>query len=162
LPRAFRCDRTRDAQHRAPGQSPYREAEPVLAGGCALNCVPMARFSRKDFDDIFIQPPQETPAALWGPRIWHGIITRQAEDAVRPDAQSGSYLGPAYDDAAIKSILLALGARSPIIPGLGRGDRRSTCGRQGCRLVPGRMEYGPRALETAAFSGRPFAPICRA
>ena len=74
-----------------------------LAGGVALNCVGNGRILREGpFERIWIQPAAGDAGGALGVAlfIWHQLLGRP-RTAAAGDAQRGSLLGPAYDDAEI-------------------------------------------------------------
>ncbi|HPS03076.1 MAG TPA: carbamoyltransferase N-terminal domain-containing protein, partial [Candidatus Sumerlaeota bacterium] len=84
-----------------------------LAGGCALNCVANGVIQRSGlFDGIFIQPAAGDAGGALGAALlaWHHIYGKPRQP-VQPDLQSGSYLGPSYDDEAVCAALGSVGAK---------------------------------------------------
>jgi len=156
-----------------------------LAGGVALNCVANGRILREGpFEEIWIQPAAGDAGGALGVAllIWHQLLDKPRTP--RPgDAQSGSLLGPAYDDEQIGGFLDSVDATYRLIE-----DDETLCERvadwvaEG-RVVgwfQGRMEFGPRALGSRSLLGdardasaqtvmnlkvkfresfRPFAPV---
>jgi len=131
-----------------------------LAGGVALNCVANGRVLREGpFEQVWIQPASGDAGGALGVAllIWHQLLKnpRQAQAA---DAQHGSRLGSAYDDAEIGATLERLGARAERLP-----DDEALCDRVAALLdagqvvgwFQGRMEFGPRALGGRSIIGDP-------
>jgi carbamoyltransferase len=157
----------------------------VMAGGVALNCVGNGRILREGpFERIWIQPAAGDAGGALGVALflWHQLLEKPRQGG-KSDRQKGSFLGPAFSDAQIASVL----------------DREAavydTCASEE-HLVDevasllaqekvvgwfqGRMEFGPRALGARSILGdarseamqslmnlkikfresfRPFAPI---
>ena len=157
----------------------------VLAGGVALNCVGNGRILREGpFENIWIQPAAGDAGGALGTAhfIWHQLLDRPRTPQ-SPDGQRGSFLGPAFSDAEICSVLEQHHAVFQCLE----------CNEHVCDAVAkliatekvvgwfqGRMEFGPRALGARSIfadarsprmqsimnrkikfreSFRPFAPI---
>ncbi len=158
-----------------------------LAGGVALNCVANGKLLREGiFDDIWIQPAAGDAGGALGAAlfIWYQTLgnPREVEAGVK-DLQSGSYLGPSYEDAAIKewaSLNGAVGTPLEDDELMGRSAELLDDGKV-IGWFQGRMEFGPRALGGRSILGdarntdmqttlnlkikfresfRPFAPSC--
>ncbi|MFH1467718.1 MAG: carbamoyltransferase [Pseudomonadota bacterium] len=117
-----------------------------LAGGVALNCVANGHILRRaPVDDLFIQPAAGDAggamgAAYW---VWHALL-RQPRQPRLPSV----YLGPGFDEDAIRQVLDHYGAvyrrceRQELLDGVAeRIDQARVVG-----WFQGRMEWGPRAL----------------
>jgi carbamoyltransferase len=156
-----------------------------LAGGVALNCVGNGRLLREGpFDSIWIQPAAGDAGGALGVAlfIWYQLLENQRA-AGDPDGQTGSLLGPRFDDDAIRSFLDSQGARYRHFD-----DEDALCEHVADLIasekvigwLQGRMEFGPRALGCRSILGdarsrrmqsvmnlkikfresfRPFAPI---
>ena len=123
-----------------------------LAGGVALNCVANGKVLREGrFDDIWVQPAAGDAGGALGAALLasHRLfkVPRQS-DGGGADAMQGALLGPAFDDAAIRSELEAAGAHFDaltddelIATTAAALDAGETVG-----WFQGRMEFGPRAL----------------
>lgn len=123
----------------------------ALAGGVALNCVANGLLMRQGlFKDIWIQPAAGDAGGALGAALfaWHQYLDQPRQPGPGLDGQSGSYLGPAFDEAQIGEFLRLRG-----IPAQ-RLDWRDLPARV-ARLIAsekvvgwfqGRMEFGPRAL----------------
>ena len=134
-----------------------------LAGGVALNCVGNGRILREGpFENIWIQPAAGDAGGALGVALftWHQLLGRPRA-AVPGDAQSGSLLGPAYDDADIGEFLRTTGAQHERL-----ADDDALCERLAADLdagkvvgwFQGRMEFGPRALGARSILGDPRRP----
>lgn len=129
-----------------------------LAGGVALNCVGNGRILREGpFERIWIQPAAGDAGGALGVAlfIWHQLLGKAR--TVQPyDSQSGSLLGPAFDDEAIEEFLTRTGAKYTKFE-----DDDSLCERVAELLasenvvgwMQGRMEFGPRALGSRSILG---------
>jgi carbamoyltransferase len=130
----------------------------VLAGGVALNCVANGKILRKQiFKNIWIQPASGDAGGALGAalQVWfhHKENPREADD--RHDAQSGSFLGPHFNEEDVQRFLDEQGidyqklekdeAPAKVAELL---DSEKVIG-----LYHGRMEYGPRALGHRSIIG---------
>ena len=123
-----------------------------LAGGVALNCVANGKVLREGrFNDIWVQPAAGDAGGALGAALLasHRLfkVPRQSNGG-STDAMQGALLGPAFDDAAIRSELEAAGAHFDaltddelIATTAAALDAGETVG-----WFQGRMEFGPRAL----------------
>ena len=130
----------------------------VMAGGVALNCVANGRLLREtDFENIWIQPAAGDAGGALGVAlfVWHQLLENDRK-IQKPDAQSGSYLGPSYTNDEIKSVLSQVNAVYK------KYDRDSELCSSVAKLLAnenvvgwfqGRMEYGPRALGGRSILG---------
>ncbi|MDM7924895.1 MAG: carbamoyltransferase [bacterium] len=134
-----------------------------LAGGVALNCVANGRILRENiFKDIWIQPASGDAGGALGAALaaWHGYHGKPREaDGVR-DSQSGSLLGPAPDESAIRAFLDGRGApyRAPGEEALIRETAERLAAGKVVGWFSGRMEFGPRALGCRSILGDPRSP----
>ena len=128
-----------------------------LAGGVALNCVGNGRILREGpFEKIWIQPAAGDAGGALGAALlgWHHYRQHPRKVSASPDAQHGSFLGPAYDAAEF--------LRREAIPHLELSEgelmsRVSSLLEQGKVIgwFQGRMEFGPRALGNRSILGDP-------
>lgn len=137
----------------------------VMGGGVALNCVANGRILREGpFDDIWIQPAAGDAGGAIGCALaaWHRYLDQpreppreppaplaaEGEGGDVPDRQQGSYLGPEYDQAAVRQELDRLGARYRLLDPDEVPERAAEIIADGrvVGLFCGRMELGPRAL----------------
>jgi carbamoyltransferase len=135
----------------------------VMAGGVALNCVANSRLLRDGpFESLWVQPAAGDAGGALGAAYlaWHHGLDRP-RPVPAGDAQQGSLLGPAFDDAEIGVFLDAVGARHVRL-----GDEaclldtvaRLLAGEKIVGWFHGRMEYGPRALGARSILGDPRSP----
>jgi carbamoyltransferase len=135
----------------------------VLAGGVALNCVGNGAILRDGcFENLWIQPAAGDAGGALGAAwfAWHQLLDKPRAPNGR-DAQRGSLLGPAFDDAQTAAYLRRENA----------AFRTATSDEELCRDVAerladgqvvgwfqGRMEFGPRALGARSILGDPRNP----
>jgi len=131
-----------------------------LAGGVALNCVANSKIlDNAGFDDIWIQPAAGDAGGALGAAwfVWHQLLKKDRTPR-HPDGQHASWLGPAFDDVQIKSMLDASGAPYTEAP-----TDADACAQVADALADGavvgwfqgRMEFGPRALGARSLLGDP-------
>lgn len=145
--------RTARHVHRETGQKNL-----CLAGGVALNCVGNGRILREGpFENIWIQPAAgDAGGALGVALLIHHQLLDQPREISTSDAQSGSLLGPQYDDDLIENYLQSVGATYTRYP-----SDDALCDAVAAALeqenvvgwFQGRMEFGPRALGARSIIG---------
>jgi carbamoyltransferase len=129
-----------------------------LAGGVALNCVGNGRILREGpFENIWIQPAAGDAGGALGVAlfIWHQLLGKPRTCQPR-DSQSGSLLGPSFDEDAIREFF----------DGAGATYQECESDEELCDVVAdlmanekvigwmqGRMEFGPRALGARSILG---------
>lgn len=134
-----------------------------LAGGVALNCVANGRLSREGpFEQLWIQPAAGDAGGALGVAllIWHQLL-QQPRQPRAEDSQSGSLLGPHFDDQSIRAMLDERGMRYHFFD-----DSSELCRRVAKLLseekvvgwLQGRMEFGPRALGSRSILGDARSP----
>lgn len=129
-----------------------------LAGGVALNCVANGKLlQEKIFDRLWIQPAAgdaggAVGAALAGYYLFAGAPRRVNGSG---DAMRGSYLGPEFPDATIRSELDRLGAKYHPLSDDALLDTaaRALADDKVIGWFEGRMEFGPRALGGRSILG---------
>jgi len=133
----------------------------VMAGGVALNCVANGRIVREGpFEDIWVQPAAGDAGGALGAAlfVWHQVLGQDRVVVHETDSQSGSLLGPRFNDEDTELLLDALYARYDYLP-----DEDELLERVAHILADegvvgwfqGRMEYGPRALGSRSIIGDP-------
>jgi len=133
-----------------------------MAGGVALNCVANGRLLREGpFERLWIQPAAGDAGGALGAALmhWHGHLGHARVPDPR-DAQRGSLLGPAYDDAAVVAALDRMGAVSETLADDALAEAVAAEIASG-RIVghfDGRAEFGPRALGNRSILGDPRDP----
>ncbi len=133
-----------------------------LAGGVALNCVANGRILREGpFKDVWIQPAATDAGGALGAAlaVWH-IYRNQPRSADGTDRMRGSFLGPRYTNAEIRSTLDTIGAvyrqlDDPVLMPLLAEilEKQNVVG-----WFQGRMEFGPRALGGRSILADPRSP----
>ena len=130
-----------------------------LAGGVALNCVANGRILREGpFKDIWIQPAAGDAGGALGAALiaWHEYHD-QPRQVNGHDAMQGSYLGPRYTEADIRTQLDAQGAVYEVLDDTALTDRLSAvlADEKVVGWFQGRMEFGPRSLGGRSIIGDP-------
>ncbi len=131
-----------------------------LAGGVALNCVANGRILREGtFERLWIQPAAGDAGGALGAALfaWHQVLGN-AREPVSPDAQQGSFLGPAFDADAIRGHLEQAGAVYTRESDPAVVDARVVQALEQGKVVGwfhGRMEFGPRALGARSILADP-------
>jgi len=159
-----------------------------MAGGVALNCVANGKILRAGiFDDVWIQPAAGDAGGALGAACfaWHQVYGGAREATTQADRQRGSYLGPEFPNAEVRSWLD--GREIPYHHLSGDEVFETVADLMVDEKVigwfSGRMEFGPRALGARSIIGdarsqqmqsvmnlkikyresfRPFAPACLA
>jgi carbamoyltransferase len=129
-----------------------------LAGGVALNCVGNGRLLREGpFKDIWIQPAAGDAGGALGAAlfVWHQLLDKERVVDDTHDLQSGTYLGPDYNDTEIRAFLEKNGYPYRY---LGNGELPSVTADliadgKVIGWFQGRMEFGPRALGSRSIIG---------
>lgn len=136
------------------------EHDIVLAGGVALNCVANGKLLRERiFENIWIQPAAGDAGGALGCALYTLYNHYRAKRVIKtPDAQKGSYLGPAYSENDVKQFL-----DHNKYPYEEFADREDIYKKVAAELssqkvvgwFQGRMEFGPRALGNRSILGDP-------
>lgn len=134
-----------------------------LAGGVALNCVGNGRILReKIFDKVWIQPAAGDAGGALGAALtaWHRYLGKPRTVDGQTDAIGGSYLGPAYSDAAIGDYLERERIPSERLSetDLAREVASILASEKVVGWFQGRMEFGPRALGSRSILGDARSP----
>ncbi len=133
-----------------------------LAGGVALNCVANGRVLREcPFKDIWIQPAAGDAGGALGAAlaIWHQY-QNQPRLSNGSDKMYGSYLGPKFTAAEIRSYLDGVAAKyeeledEKLLPRVAEILAQENV----VGWFQGRMEFGPRALGDRSIIGDPRSP----
>jgi carbamoyltransferase len=139
----------------------------VMAGGVALNCVGNGRILREGpFERLWIQPAAGDAGGALGVAelIWHHVLS-QPRVAGPSDSQSGSLLGPQFDDEEIRRFLDSEGARYHAFAKEEELIERVASLLEAEKVigwVHGRMEFGPRALGARSIIGDARSPTMQA
>jgi carbamoyltransferase len=130
-----------------------------MAGGVALNCVANGRILREGpFKDIWIQPAAGDAGGALGAALaaWYDYHDKPRETNGH-DRMEGSYLGPRYEDATIKTQLDQMNAVYEHLDDAGLEDRLGSilADEKVVGWFQGRMEFGPRSLGGRSIIGDP-------
>ena len=134
-----------------------------LAGGVALNCVANGRLQREGpFKKIWIQPAAGDAGGALGCALaaWHELMDKPREINGAADKMRGSYLGPRYEKAEVRSTLKNFNAHFEEL------DAKALYARIAALIADekvvgwfqGPMEFGPRALGGRSIIGDPRSP----
>jgi carbamoyltransferase len=133
-----------------------------LAGGVALNCVANGKLMREGiFDNIWVQPAAGDAGGALGAALAvhhrHNGSPRQADG--KRDIMQGSYLGPKFDEAQIRSQLDEQGASYTYLDDAMLFNKTAAALAQGAAIgwFQGRAEFGPRALGNRSIIADPRA-----
>jgi carbamoyltransferase len=135
-----------------------------LAGGVALNCVANGKLQKANiFKNIFIQPAAGDAGGAVGAAYaaWHIHASKDrilSSEQLVGDAMSGAYLGPEYDDKAIKKVIKKYKASSSQYTDLNELANKTAqhiAQEKAVGWFQGRMEFGPRALGNRSILGDP-------
>lgn len=135
----------------------------ALAGGVALNCVANGRVLREGpFDGLWVQPAAGDAGGSLGAALlaWHHYGGHERE-VFTPDAQHGSFLGPAFDNSDIAVFLDGEGAVWQQVDDEKRLIDHICDAMEAGKVVGwfhGRMEFGPRALGARSIIGDARSP----
>ncbi len=129
-----------------------------MAGGVALNCVGNGILLREGpFEDIWVQPSAGDAGAALGAALaaWHHYLDMPREGNGKEDKQSGSYLGPHFNNEKIKEYLDENKYPYKECRGEELYDEVSRRMENGEIIgwFQGRMEFGPRALGARSIIG---------
>ena len=131
-----------------------------LAGGVALNCVANGKLQRAGvFDNLWIQPAAGDAGGALGAALVGYHLHHQQPRVTTPEAMQGSYLGPAYGDEEIESVLKAANADYQKLgqTELINSAAQALAAGKVIGWFQGRMEFGPRALGNRSILGDPRA-----
>lgn len=120
----------------------------VLAGGVALNCVANGKIKNSGiFKNLWIQPAAGDAGGSLGCALYAAYQYDNIERTKVPDAQKGSYLGPASTMEEIEDYLRKNGFPYHVFrEDLFQKIAELLAGEKVIGLFHGRMEFGPRAL----------------
>ncbi len=135
----------------------------VLAGGVALNCVANGKLlQRAPAPALWIQPAAGDAGGAVGAAyaMWHIGLQRPRTPAA-PDGMANAYLGPAFDERAVRRLQSRYGAvaqRFADVDALCADTAAHLAAGQVVGWFQGRMEFGPRALGNRSILGDPRDP----
>jgi carbamoyltransferase len=129
-----------------------------LAGGVALNCVANGKVLREgNFQNIWVQPASGDSGCAIGVAL---AVSHEYAGVPRhrnsgPDGMSGAYLGPSFDDDAVRRTLDDAGAVYHRLDDAALFDTVAASLAAGNVVgwFQGRMEFGPRALGNRSILG---------
>ncbi|MGI8812242.1 MAG: carbamoyltransferase family protein [Pyrinomonadaceae bacterium] len=134
----------------------------VMAGGVALNCVANGLLLReKIFDRIWIQPAAGDAGGSLGAALLvahHKFGAKRKISVDGRDAQSGSYIGPAYSSHQVRAFLDRQGLPFRQVEKSPERSAQIAAYLADGKVVgffSGRMEFGPRALGARSILGDP-------
>jgi len=130
-----------------------------MAGGVALNCVANGKILRKGaFKRLWIQPAAGDAGGAIGAALaaFHHELEKPRQPS-QPDAMSGSYLGPRYEQDDIEQRLTRCGARFESLDEeqMIQETAQALADGKAVGWMQGRMEFGPRALGGRSILGDP-------
>jgi carbamoyltransferase len=133
----------------------HRTRHLCLAGGVALNCSMNGLIDRSGlFDRIFVQPAANDPGAALGAAL---LRYHADHPGARGRRLEHVYLGPEYDEAAIRAAIASFG--TAVVAARPRdytGEvARLLAGGNIVGWFQGRMEFGPRALGNRSILADP-------
>src|SRR5690606_8793133 len=143
----------------------------AMAGGVALNCVMNARLRDSGiFDEVWVQPAAGDAGTALGAALWTDAVERGKTG--QPPAQQGdiagtrlapkswemshAYLGPAYDDDEIESLLKWAKLSYRRLADPARETAALLAKDKVIGWFQGRMEFGPRALGARSILASPL------
>ena len=137
----------------------YQLPNLCLAGGVALNCVANGKLlQEKIFDNLWIQPAAGDAGGAVGAALsGYHLFAGKERKPVQGDAMQGSYLGPNFADAEIKTRLDSAGAKYHQLTEnvLLEEAAKALAAERVVGWFQGRMEFGPRALGGRSILGDP-------
>ena len=139
----------------------------TLAGGVALNCVANGKLLREGpFENIWIQPAAGDAGGALGAALigWYCYLENPRIADAKTDSQSGSYLGPDFNDDEIESFIQKHNypAKKIIEDELIRTVSKLIAEEKVIGWFDGRMEFGPRALGARTIIGDARSPKMQA
>ena len=134
-----------------------------LAGGVALNCVANGRLLREGpFERLWIQPAAGDAGGALGAALAHWFNHLGHPRIANPgDAQRGSLLGPAFDDAEIEAAIARQHGVAEVFATEAALADAVAAELAAGRIVghfAGRAEFGPRALGNRSILADPRLP----
>jgi len=129
-----------------------------LSGGVALNCVANGRLLREGpFKNIWIQPAAGDAGSALGAALvtWYQYLENPRTAESKEDDMHGSYLGPAYEDDAIRHYLDSENVSYEVLAENQISERiaQLIAEEKVVGWFQGRMEFGPRALGARSIIG---------
>ena len=130
-----------------------------LAGGVALNCVVNGKLKKENiFENIWIQPASGDAGGSLGAAyaLWFEKYS-PTRFVTSKDAMSGSYLGPSFDEDAIRDSLEKIGVKYKLLDSKNLISKSAEELSKGKAIgwFQGKMEFGPRALGNRSILADP-------
>ena len=135
-----------------------------LAGGVALNSVANGKLQNSGlFRQIFIQPAAGDAGGAVGAALaaHHLYFNQDRTSMPGKDAMQGTYLGPAFSDAAVSELIKKYRAVGELVPNHETLTVKTAALLAEGNIVgwfQGRMEFGPRALGNRSILADPRNP----
>jgi carbamoyltransferase len=144
-------------------QAETGEKNLVLAGGVALNCVSNGKLLREGpFENIWIQPAAGDAGGALGAALitWHQYLDNPRPLNGGKDLQTGSYLGPEFEQSDIEAFLEESGAVAERLSWEEMPQKVADIisDEKVVGWFQGRMEFGPRALGSRSIIGDARSP----
>lgn len=133
----------------------------TMAGGIALNCVANGKILASGlFDDIWVQPAAGDAGGALGCAMYASYNMFGCDRIIEPkDSQKGTYLGPRFSNAEIKTFLDGKGAIYHYYPkdSIYEVIAKYLAEDLVVGIHQGAMEYGPRALGNRSILANPMS-----
>jgi carbamoyltransferase len=127
----------------------------VMAGGVALNCVLNGKLKgARIFDETWVQPAAGDAGTALGAALWVDWEQRGERDYCMEHV----YLGPAFDAAAIESLLRRSKLAYRRLDDVASDVSALLAQNKIVGWFQGRMEFGPRALGARSILASPMDP----
>lgn len=140
------------------GKNLFDSKYACFAGGVALN-VKLNRVLRESglFEDIFVQPAAgDNGLVLGAAALLYGKLTGK-----RPEPLTHLYLGPAYSDVEIESVLKNRGIAYKKSAEISKDAAKLIADGLVVAWFEGRMEFGPRSLGSRSVLANPATALMR-
>jgi len=139
-------------------QRQTRQKNLCLAGGVALNCVGNGRIVREGlFENVWIQPAAGDAGGALGAALftWYQYLGSKRISDNKHDVQKGSYLGPEFDNNAIRAFLDKNNIPYKFLDTDKIPEKIADliAAQKVIGWFQGRMEFGPRALGSRSILG---------
>ena len=126
-----------------------------LAGGVALNCVMNARLrDRGPFRDVWVQPAAGDAGTALGAALH--VDARERGGAVSRETMEHPFLGPAYSDEEIETVLQRAKLRYRRLDDVADETAALLAAGKIIGWFQGHMEFGPRALGARSILASPI------
>jgi carbamoyltransferase len=131
-----------------------------LAGGVALNCVMNARLRDAGiFDRVWVQPAAGDAGTALGAALH--VDAAERGFASRRERMTHAYLGPAFDDTAIRCFLEESRCPYRVLDDVVEETAALLADGRVIGWFQGAMEFGPRALGARSVLASPTDPAMR-